>query len=258
VLALWRNAKLLKTKAERKRPMDTPLIKRAYNLGLKAVPNFAEALGEEQIAYYENHLGELREAIRRGFVLPVAEPVAQTDLPAEVLTQVGKFALLVDLGIITVPDDYDHATCLAKFFERHQGGKKKSFYYYNNDITDAHFPNPTRILKSGDKLHVRAFKQVVGGTTTSEERMAFLATQKAIHTGAQGASLIFDQKRDQLPKGKWYASFDGKDRLWADVDGDHRVPFVDAYSDGGFVFDLGLLEDVWSDYSAFFCFCDVE
>ncbi|MBI2482467.1 MAG: hypothetical protein HYV76_02825, partial [Candidatus Vogelbacteria bacterium] len=39
------------------------------------------------------------------------EPIA----PAE---STGKFALLADLGIITVPDDYDHATALAKFLEK--------------------------------------------------------------------------------------------------------------------------------------------
>lgn len=148
-----------------------------------------------------------------------------------------KFALLVDLGIITVPDDYVHQTRLATFGKQN----RKKFYYYNDKITDQNFPNPTRVLKPGDKLRVRAFKQVVGGTVNSEERMAFLATQKAIHTGAQGASLVFDQKRDQLPKGKWYASFDEKDRLWADADGHHRVPRVDAGSDGGFVWGLGAL-----------------
>ena len=167
-----------------------------------------------------------------------------------------KFALLAELGIITVPDDYDHETWLARFYGKHQGGKKKSFYYYNDEITDKNFPNPTRVLKPGDKLRVRAFKQVVGGTTTSEERMAFLATQKAIHTGAQGASLVFEQKRDQLPKGKWYASFDEKERLWTDADGHHRVPGVDCVSDGGFWFRLGRFEDVWSGDVAFLCFCE--
>ena len=49
--------------------MDTPLVKRAYNLGLKAVPNFL-ALTEDQVAYYEVHLDELPSAIARGFVLP--------------------------------------------------------------------------------------------------------------------------------------------------------------------------------------------
>ena len=165
-----------------------------------------------------------------------------------------KFALLVDLGIITVPDDYVHDKRLTTFGKLN----RKKFYYYNDEITDKNFPNPTRVLKPGDKLRVRAFKQVVGGTTTSEERMAFLATQKAIHTGAQGASLVFDQKRDQLPKGKWYASFDEKDRLWAVAGGYHRVPRVDCRSGGDFEWDLGCFEHVWDDDDAFLCFCDVE
>ncbi len=165
-----------------------------------------------------------------------------------------KFALLVDLGIITVPDDYDHASWLKTFGKQN----RNKFYYYRDEITDKNFPNPTRVLKPGDKLRVRAFKQVVGGTTTSEDRMAFLATKKAIHTGAQGASLVFDQKRDQLPKGKWYASFDEKDRLWADAGGRRRVPYVHCGSDGVFKFDLGSFERVWCDGSAFLCFGDVE
>jgi hypothetical protein len=165
-----------------------------------------------------------------------------------------KFALLVDIGIITVPDDYVHEKRLTTFGKQN----RKKFYCYNNKITDKNFPNPTRVLKPGDKLRVRAFKQVVGGKTTSEERMAFLATQKAIHTGAQGASLVFDQKRDQLPKGKWYASFDEKDRLWTDAGGSHRVPLMGCYSDSDFRFDLGVFELVWYGVYAFLCFCDVE
>jgi hypothetical protein len=88
--------------------------------------------------------------------------------------------------------------------------------------------------------------------------MVFLATQKAIHTGAQGASLVFEQKRGELPKGKWYASFDEKDRLWKDADGYHRVPYVNAYSDGDFDFNLGYFGPVWHGNNAFLCFCDIE
>ncbi len=177
------------------------------------------------------------------------------DIPAEVpVSTTQKFALLVDLGIITVPDDYDHTSRLTTFGKQN----RKKFYYYNDNITDQNFPNPTRVLSPGDKLRVHAFKQVVGGTTTSEERMAFLATQEAIHVGAQGASLVWDQKRDQLPKGEWYASFDEKDRLWTNADGYHRVPYVRCYSDGDFGFDLGSFEGVWGGDDAFLCFCDVE
>lgn len=163
-----------------------------------------------------------------------------------------KFSLLADLGTITVPDDYVHENRLATF--RNQNSKK--FYYYNDNITDANFPNPSRILKPGDKLRVRVFQQIVRGNTSSEERMAFLATQNAIHLGAQGASIVFEQKRDQLPKGRWYTSFDEKERLWKDSDGNRRVPLVHADSDGDFEFDLGCFEGDWNDDYAFFCFCD--
>ncbi len=178
-----------------------------------------------------------------------AAPVESTDMSA----QAGKFALLVNLGIITVPDDYDHASRLSMFSKQN----RKKFYYYNDEITDKNFLNPTRALKPGDKLRVLVFEQVVGGNTTSEERMAFLATQKAVYTGAQGASLVFDQKRDQLPKGKWYTSFDKPERLWKDADGYHGVPYVDRHSDGDFRFSLGSFEIDWSDDDCLLCFCDL-
>ncbi len=184
--------------------------------------------------------------------LMVGEKPASQPAPSPESTE--KFALLVDLGIITVPDDYDHASRLKTFGKQN----RKKLYYYNDDITDTNFPNPTRVLKPGDKLRVQAFQQIVDGTTTSEERMALLATQKAVHVGAQGASLVFDQKRDQLPKGKWYASFDEKDRLWTDALGRHRVPYLNALSDGDFGFSLGDFELLWPAAHAFLCLRDVE
>ena len=89
-----------------------------------------------------------------------------------------RFELLADLGVITVPDDYVHEKQLGLFEKKN----RKKFYFYNDAITDTNFSNPTRILKPGDKLWVRAFKQIVSGSTTSEERMTFLATKKAIHS----------------------------------------------------------------------------
>ena len=49
---------------------DTPLTTRAYNLGLKAVPNFVGVLDETRIKYYEDHLDQLPVAVERGFVIP--------------------------------------------------------------------------------------------------------------------------------------------------------------------------------------------
>jgi hypothetical protein len=56
--------------------MDTPFVIRAYNLGLKAAPNFASALSEAQIKYYESHLDKIPEALRRGFIVPKQTPAA--------------------------------------------------------------------------------------------------------------------------------------------------------------------------------------
>ena len=78
-------------------------------------------------------------------------------------------------------------------------------------------------MKPGDRFRVRVFKQTVGGTTTSEERLAFLKSQNAVLTGAQGASLVFEEKRDQLPKGYWHTSLDENGRLWKDAGGRRRV-----------------------------------
>ncbi|MFA6324604.1 MAG: hypothetical protein WCX46_00005, partial [Candidatus Paceibacterota bacterium] len=58
-------------------------------------------------------------------------------------------------------------------------------------------------------------------------------------------------------KGYWYLSFDEKESLWKDADGDHRVPGVCAGSDGGFEFVLGCFGDDWHDHSCLLCFCDL-
>lgn len=92
-----------------------------------------------------------------------------------------KFGLFEDLGIITVPEDYVHNTRLASFEKEN----RKKFYYWNDAITDKNFDRATTKLVPGRKLHVKVFKQIVGGTTTSEERLAFLRTQNAVLVGAQ-------------------------------------------------------------------------
>jgi len=203
----------------------------------------------------ENLPRDLDDQVMQGWIdNPVSLQRFLSGLCPETSEPMEKFALFADLGIITVPDDYDHATALTSFRKKNY----EKFYYYNDNIADHNFPKPTRVLKPGDKLRVCAFKQVVGGSTTSEERMDFLRSQKAVFTGAQGASLVFDQKRDQLPKGRWYTSFDEKERLWQDAGGYHGVPRVDADSGGDFYFCLGLFGSAWCAYFALLCFCDLE
>lgn len=162
-----------------------------------------------------------------------------------------RFALVTTFDI-TVPADYVHATQLATFKKEYA----KQCYFYNEAITDANFAKATTKLTPGRKFKVKVFKQAVAGTTTSEELMAFLRSQKAIFTGAQGASLVFAQKRQELPKGYWYCSFDEKEALFEDAGGYRGVPRVSADSDGDFDFYLGYFEGPWHDGPCLLCFCD--
>jgi len=153
---------------------------------------------------------------------------------------------------ITVPTDYVHGTRLSSFKKQHA----EKFYYYNDDITDKNFSKATTKLTPGQKFAVKIFRQIVSGRTTSEERMEFLRSQGAIFTGAQGASLVFEQKRDELPKDFAYVSFDEKEALWKDSDGHRRVPYLCRHSDGDWNFDLGYFGHDWDDDYCLLCFCD--
>ena len=152
---------------------------------------------------------------------------------------------------ITVPDDYDHFTRLDTFRMEH----KKEFYYYNDAITDANFGHPSMKLSPGLKFKVKVFQ--ITERVTSDDCLKFLKSQKGnCLLGAQGASLIYEQKKAELPKSHWYASFDEKDNLWEDAGGCHRVPCVCAHSDGDFDFNLGLFECPWFSACCLLCFCD--
>lgn len=155
---------------------------------------------------------------------------------------------------LTVPQKYTHGTQLATFAEFAQD-KSEKFYDYNKAITDANYAKATQQLVPGKTYGVKIFgiKQRV----TSEDCMAFLASQHAILVGAQGLSLTRQLKKNEFPVGKWTASFDEKDALWTDACGNHWVPFVYRYSGGDWVFDLGSFECDWSDADCLLCFCDL-
>ncbi len=162
-----------------------------------------------------------------------------------------RFGLLVDLGVITVADDYNHATALKTFMSKNC----QRFHSVSDNITDTNFSNPTRILKPGDKLHVRAFEPIVNRITT-EECVRFLVAQKAIFTGAQGLCPLFEQKGDQLPRG-FNMSFDEEKHLFAHPDGIFRVPNICIICPGLNGFNLTCFEGV-RKYAVLLCFTEVE
>jgi len=164
-----------------------------------------------------------------------------------------KFELMKEFDV-TIPENYVHANRLALFKKQH----RSEFYGWNDSITDENFSKVTTQLVPGKKFKVKVFRQIVSGSTTSEERMTFLRSQKAVFVGAQGASLVYEQVKGELPKGYGYVSFDEKDALLADDDGYHRVPSVSRNSDGDWIFNLGRFEGVWFDDGCLVCFCDLS
>ena len=83
-----------------------------------------------------------------------------------------KFTLLADLGVITIPED----TSLDSFLQKN----RKKFYDVDKNITDANFPNPSRILKPGDKIGVRAYKQIVSVTTTTISLLVLMVSRQSL------------------------------------------------------------------------------
>ncbi len=151
---------------------------------------------------------------------------------------------------LTVSTKYDHGTQIGTFTEKH----RKEFYYFNDEITDGHFAKATRKLEPGKTYTVKLVN--IKKRVTSEDCVAFLASQSAILAGAQGASLVYQEANGELPKGKYYVSFDEKNAFWEDEDGRHRVPYVDHGSGGGWRFHLGYFESCWDVDYCLVCFCD--
>lgn len=163
-----------------------------------------------------------------------------------------KFELLAAFGVV-VPNNYNHATQLDTFKVAHES----EFAYYDQNTTDANYSKATTKLVPGRRFQVKAFGVKKGRTVTSDECLTKLRAEQAVLVGAQGASLVYEQGKDNLPKGKWSVSFDEKDTLW--FGGDYRrVPCVYRSSGGGFRFCLGYFEDDWGGNDCLLCFCDIS
>lgn len=156
------------------------------------------------------------------------------------------FEPFINLGTLVVPSDYVNSDQLGNFNKKY----RHKFLNYNDAMTDQNFNNPSYVLKPGDKLQVNVFKQTVPRTTTSEERMSFLSLQKSVvFLGAQGATLVWEQKRKNLIKGYYYCSFDHRENLWISKEGGNSwFPRLDVYDDA-YEFHLNDFEvDLYEDY----------
>lgn len=159
---------------------------------------------------------------------------------------------LVNTFKLTVPTSYNHATQLTSFSKEN----REKFSYYNNALTDENFAKATNKLVPGKTYTAKIFQLTT--RMFSENCVEFLKTQKAILVGAQGISLVWQEKKNEFSVGKWTVSFDEKDALFVGADGYHRVPFVGRFSGGGWCFHLGCFGFVWPTAYCLLCFCDCE
>ena len=168
-----------------------------------------------------------------------------------------KFVLLHDLGVITIPVNYVHQTCVSDFLRKNG----IHFDYVNGNISDENFRNPTRILKSGEKFHVHAWRQLndTNKKIFPAECMRFIdsVNLKSRWLGVQGATVVFDQKRECLPKGRCYSSFDEQEKLFLGSDGRWRFSGIDACWNNRFCFNLTPFDRECFSAGAFLSYLEV-
>lgn len=175
-------------------------------------------------------------------ILPQREDVVETvqDLP---------FRFVKTVGVVTVPADYVQETQLATFVAKHG----KEFYYLNPALMDKNFAEVTVKLVPGRKLAVDAYQ--VAPSASSEQCLKLIESKKGLYVGAQGLTLVYQQLRSELPKGRWYLSFDKKVNLPV-LDGRRRVPYLFCRSDGDFDANLGYWDGGWRDFYCILVFRD--
>jgi len=204
----------------------------------------------EQLEWFTHLSGDNRDKLV-AVNLPASKCVLPTDSRPILSTE--KYGMFWDFGIITVPVDFRHATCLGKI--REECGRK--FNFFHGDITDEKCSHPTRTLKFGDKFHVRIFRQSINATGTMEERMQFLAAQRVVYTGVQGLALIIEHWYDQLPNGYRYNSLDREEAL--PHLGDYpMVPYLRVLPKGIYEFCFNHFHRVWRDDNCLVCFYECE
>jgi hypothetical protein len=164
-----------------------------------------------------------------------------------------KFQFFVDLGIITVPEYYQHGTFLKIFTQRY----RQKFKWFNQDFLDENYPNPSHVLTPGERLWVRIYRQVAA-ETTSEERLTFLRRRQALLTGAQGLAVLYDHivsNGGSLPEGYRHFSYDVESRLFRGSQGHPRLPSMDEATDGPNIF-LSWFTEKANLHHTLICFCE--
>ena len=138
---------------------------------------------------------------------------------------------LIDKFELSVPKNYNPKTQLRSFAEKYKGKIKEDgslyFHLLNDDISDEHFSKVTHPLEPGKTYVAYLFKNLIKKTIPFDRYLEFVKSQKCFNGGAQALSLVWEQHAQRLPIAKIIVtSFDERDALWIDGDGDMVAPYM--------------------------------
>lgn len=158
---------------------------------------------------------------------------------------------LINIFEIVVPEDYEHENCLDSFMSEY-----RTELGCISSIKDKYHTKVSTKLEPGRKFKVKVFQ--IKMRVTSENCLAYLRRQKAIFVGAQGMTLVWKQKKKELPVEKFSVALEEKESLWKDAHGYHDVTYIYRRSNSDFSFNTKLLEpDLYNEH-CLICFCDVN
>lgn len=116
-----------------------------------------------------------------------------------------KFKVLIDLGIFSLPDNYVDKNCMAIFRKKYHKEVSISGLFSDENMKESSGIK----LKPGDRFHVLIYKFVSPCILiSSDDIRSFLQQNSAFLLDAKGIAIVYDQKKDLIPKnGDYYYSF---------------------------------------------------
>lgn len=122
-------------------------------------------------------------------------------------TTFGFFSKIAELGVVEAPEDYCHARRLSTF-------QSNGVRIADPLIETRRFGTPSDILRPGTSLKVDILQHDVSKDVSVGTCLRFFDTEKGVvYPGVQGLTLVWEQKRDLLPRGFELLSLDRMQRL---------------------------------------------
>lgn len=162
---------------------------------------------------------------------------------------------LLETYEITVPEDYDHNTQLESFRKEYL----RVFDVCEKQISDKNLAKVTDKLGPGKKYKVEIFRTI--SAVYPEDELAFLKKKKALLVGAQGLSLFWQLKKNELSvllrPGMEIISVDERDALIRLGD-DVGQPSISHEPNGEWFFYIADDDWSWAEGICIVCFHELK